>query len=82
MVEDLTNLAINDLAGRASVSQAEVSVVTTAPVEWRDTSLGCPQPGRVYAQVITQGFRIILEARGKSYEYHTDSSRVVLCQIQ
>jgi hypothetical protein len=50
-------------------------------VDWSDTSLGCPEPGMMYAQVITPGFLVMIEAEGQQYEYHTDESRfVVLCE--
>jgi hypothetical protein len=48
--------------------------------QWSDTSLGCPQEGFMYAQVITPGYLIVLEAQGQTYEYHTDTqANVVLC---
>jgi hypothetical protein len=34
----------------------------------------------MYAQVITPGYRIVLEADGKTYTYHTSQSHVVLCE--
>ncbi len=51
------------------------------PVEWGDTSLGCPMPGMVYAQVITPGFRLVFDYQGQQNEYHTDrdGSSVVAC---
>ena len=49
-------------------------------MEWSDASLGCPQPGMAYAQVITPGFRIALEAQGQLYQYHTDTKgQILLC---
>lgn len=33
----------------------------------------------MYLQVITPGFRIVLTAESKDYEYHTGMSRAVLC---
>jgi hypothetical protein len=33
-----------------------------------------------YAQVVTRGFLIELEAAGKSYRYHSDLKRVVPCE--
>ena len=50
-------------------------------VEWGDTSLGCPMPGMVYAQVITPGFRLVFDYQGQQNEYHTDrdGSSVVAC---
>src|SRR5689334_14927307 len=34
-----------------------------------DTSLGCPKPGFMYAQVITHGYKIIINYAGVSYDY-------------
>ena len=58
------------------------TVLTFDPVEWRDTSLGCPMPGLVYAQVITPGFRFVFDYQGQQMEYHTnqDGSNVVTCE--
>ena len=46
-------------------------------------SLGWPTPrscqlGMAYAQVLVEGYRMVLEANGKAYEYHTSMDRVVL----
>ena len=57
-------------------------LVATSPEEWRDSSLGCPQPGVLYAQVITPGYRISLRVGAAQYEYHSDSgTRVALCTV-
>ena len=80
--ERVVQLAREDLAQRLSLALESIRLVSTEPVEWRDASLGCPQPGMVYAQVITPGFRVVLEAKGKLYEYHADTGRlVVLCGV-
>ena len=57
------------------------AVLVFDPVEWNDTSLGCPMPGLVYAQVITPGFRLVFDYQGQQNEYHTnqDGSNVVTC---
>jgi hypothetical protein len=52
--------------------EQRVEVVRVEPIEWPDASLGCPQPGLAYAQVVTPGFRFTLEAGGRSYVVHTD----------
>ena len=79
-VDKLIRLAKQDVARRTGIAEEEIEVVSVSSETWRDTSLGCPEPGKAYAQVLTPGHRIVLQAGGKSYEYHTDSSRVVLCQ--
>jgi hypothetical protein len=74
-------LARDDLARRLGLALEVIQLVSVEAVDWLDTSLGCPEPGMMYAQVITPGFRIVLEAKGQTYEYHTDrSGQVVLCQ--
>lgn len=74
--------AVSDLAERLDLPrESEVTVVEVQSEEWSDTSLGCPQPGMVYAQVITPGYRVVLEVKGERYEYHTDrGANVVLCE--
>lgn len=72
--------AKEDLSNRKGVDKEEIVIVEVKAVEWPDTSLGCPEPGMMYAQVITPGYRIVLSHRGQLYEYHSDQSgRVVYC---
>jgi hypothetical protein len=70
------------LAAELDVTSEEVAMLSSEPVEWPDTSLGCPQPGEMYAQVITPGYRFLLQAKGQEYEVHTDQTgqSVVICQ--
>lgn len=63
--------AIADLADRLDVEPSEVVVVSADAVTWSDSSLGCPQSGRMYAQVLTDGIRIVLEVDGDAYQYHS-----------
>jgi hypothetical protein len=76
--ENLVTLAKEDLAERAGVSFDEIVVQDVKEVEFPDASLGVPEPGESYAQVITPGFVIRLEAGGESYTYHAAGERVVL----
>lgn len=78
-LQKLVAQAKEDLARRLSIKVEEIGLVEAKAVEWPDTSLGCPQPGMMYAQVITPGFRVVLEAEAKTYEYHTDQTRSILC---
>jgi len=57
-----------------------VTIVSVEPVTWPDASLGCPQEGVAYAQVMVEGSRITLGAGGETYTYHTaGTSEYVLC---
>ena len=73
--------AINDLAAQLKTAPENVQVVSVQAIDWPDTSLGCPQPGMFYAQVITPGYKILLATGGQQTEYHADErGRVVKCQ--
>jgi hypothetical protein len=72
--------AIADLLKQTGIPADQISVDSVKAMEWPDASLGCPQEGMMYAQMITPGFLIVLTAQGQTYEYHTDQkATVVLC---
>ncbi|MEZ4711027.1 MAG: hypothetical protein R3A44_27765 [Caldilineaceae bacterium] len=70
----LVQRASDDLAVELGVAADAIAFVEIEAVDWSDSSLGCPQPDMMYAQVITSGYRIVLEANGETYNYHTDSN--------
>lgn len=75
--EPLVELAKQDLAFRLNISESNITVIKVIPVEWPDASLGYPEEGKLYAQVITPGYKIILLANKKEYEYHSDYKRAI-----
>lgn len=75
----LESAARRDLAQRLGIAATVVTVRSVESVDWPDASLGCPQPGMMYAQVITPGYRIVLEADGQRYEYHGSTGNVIFC---
>lgn len=73
--------AISDAASRLKVASDTIQVASVKATDWPDTSLGCPQPGMFYAQVIVQGYTIVLSAGQTQIEYHADKrGRVVTCK--
>src|SRR5215211_163091 len=73
-------LAQAALASELGIQPSEVIFVEGGPVEWNDSSLGCPKPDQAYLQVITPGYVLTLQAHGQNYEYHTDlGQRAVRC---
>ena len=71
-LQSLIEKAKIDLAQRLSISVAQINLVEATEVEWSDSSLGCPQPGFDYLQVITPGYLILLEVNAQTYEYHSN----------
>lgn len=79
-LENLVQMAKEDLARRVSISANQIKLVEATEAEWSDSSLDCPQPGMSYLQVMTPGYRILLEANGTQYEYHSNrDAYVVYC---
>jgi hypothetical protein len=64
--------AIAALSGNLSLPADKITLVSTEPVDWPDDCLGVVEEGLVCTQVITPGFRVILEANGRQVEYHTN----------
>lgn len=77
----LINKASADLAQRLTISENEIVVLEATSVVWPDGSLGCPQEGMVYAQVLTPGYLIRLKSRDQEFEYHASrGTEVVYCE--
>jgi hypothetical protein len=69
-IQSLIEKIKEDLAKRLSITMAEITVVEASEVIWPDSSLGCPQKGMAYLQVLTPGYLIVLEYANNQYEYH------------
>jgi hypothetical protein len=81
--EQMIALAADMLARKFNAPADAIHLFSILSVEWSDGSLGCPQPGVGYQQVITPGYQISLEWERSIYIFHTDTvTRVLLCQVQ
>jgi len=70
--------AKKDLARRKNISGEKIFLKDMERVTWPDASLGCPLPGKMYAQVAIPGYRLILSDGTTDYEYHADNHRRVI----
>jgi hypothetical protein len=81
--QKMVDLSRKNLSQKLKINIDQIVLASIKKVTWRDASLGCPKPGIDYIRVETTGYSIMLEAEGKTYNYHTDESkRVVLCHKQ
>ncbi|HSQ40067.1 MAG TPA: hypothetical protein VLM78_07885 [Anaerolineales bacterium] len=82
-VEDDSITTLRALIGeRLRIAPAELTLVSVEQIIWPDASLGCPQPGMMYAQVLTPGWRVVFaDATGRQYDIHTPEKLAlfVLC---
>lgn len=61
-----------DLAARLGLPTDAVSIIHIEPAQWPDACLGLPAPDEACAEMIVEGFRIVLEAEGRTYTYRTN----------
>ena len=71
-LQSLVEKAKADLARRLTVSVNEIILSEATSVIWPDSSLGCPEAGKAYSQVLTPGYLILLEHDGNKFEYHAN----------
>lgn len=81
----LMDSALADLSQRVgrTVTLNDLTNWTFAQSSYPDTSLGCPQPGITYAQVITPGVQFMLTYAGNIYDYRVSGDRtaIILCSV-
>jgi hypothetical protein len=70
--------ALADAAARTGLARDALRLVLAEHVTWRDGSLGCPEPGMMFPQALSRGFRITIEARGEVLDYHADERGTLL----
>ena len=79
----MVSQAVEDLARRLHISAEKIKVVKFEAVVWPDGSLGCPQPGMYYIQMLVEGYLIQLEYEGTMYAYHGKGSQSPFyCEIK
>ncbi|HEY6125437.1 MAG TPA: hypothetical protein VIV63_12365 [Steroidobacteraceae bacterium] len=69
---------VADAARRFAVSENEVVLINAESVTWSDGSMGCPQPGQMYTQMLVPGFRLAAKTSAGQMVYHTDSRGTVV----
>ena len=68
------------LAGKLEINIDSIQLVNVQPVRWPDTCLGVNHLGIMCAFHVVDGYRVILSAKGQTYEVRSnlDGSQLVL----
>ena len=66
------------LASQLNVAVDQVQIIEAEQAEWTDSCLGLGRPEESCLQVITPGWRAVLEVNGQRYEVRTDRSGSVI----
>jgi hypothetical protein len=70
--------ARKDLAKRLNLNPGDVRERSVEDSDFPDMALGAAEDDEMSGQMITSGWRIRLEAQGKTYEYRADKNQVRL----
>jgi hypothetical protein len=76
--QDIVDRARRDLAQRLSLSEQKIALESVEQTDFPDAALGAPIEDEMSAQVITPGWRIRLQANGKTYEYRASARQLRL----
>jgi len=80
---EVRHAVVADAARRFNVPESEVVVTRAEQVTWSDGSLGCAEPGRMYTQMLVEGFRVAAKTAAGELTYHTDTrGNVVNCDMR
>ncbi len=79
--EQAVATARKDLAQRLDVNEKEISD-STEDAEFPDMALGAGTSGEMSGQMITPGWRIRLQANGRSFEYRANKNQIRLFNYQ
>jgi len=64
---------LKEATALAKVGREQLVVVRAESVVWNDGSLGCPEPGMMYTQALVNGYWVVIEAAGRTYDFRVGS---------
>ena len=60
---------LNEAALLAKVPREQLAIVRAEAVVWNDGSLGCPEPGMQDTQALVNGYWVVVNAAGETYDF-------------
>jgi hypothetical protein len=60
---------LKEAASLAKISREHLVIVRAKSVVWNDGSLGCPEPGMQYTQALVNGYWVVIDAAGQTYDF-------------
>lgn len=75
-------IALQSVADALGIAPTGARVISSEFQDFPDASLGCPQPGMAYAQVITPGYRVLVEADGRRFDVRVAGTQGRICYLR
>jgi len=77
---ELLATVFKDIETRTGGTRADFEVQRAESVQWRDGSMGCPEPGTSYLQAPLDGYWVVVEYQNQKYDYRgNDRGVFTLC---
>lgn len=76
--EPIAGAAVQFAAAELGMDAASIQVVSVESVEWRNSCLGVDKPGEMCMDVITPGYRVVLDVGGQEVAVHTNQDASVM----
>lgn len=67
------------LGEKLHVAPSHFTLESAKEATWPNSALGCPEPDHMYAQVISEGWAVVLKADDTTHEVHISGRRAVVC---
>ena len=82
--DSVIQASLQSAADQLGVTVDDVTITTAEQRAWPDSSLGCPQPGHAYSQIVTPGYLVTVDTTEDAtaeVQVHTnrDGSVTVIC---
>ena len=71
---------VAEVARLAGVPLDQVTVISAEAVTFPDGSLGCPVSGMFYTQALVDGYKVVAEAGGATYDFRGTGSTFRRCE--
>ena len=69
------------IRSRLGAADSRIHLVEAVAVRWPDASLGCPEKGMSYAQVLTEGHRVRLRVEDRTFDVRVAGERTLVCGL-
>jgi hypothetical protein len=64
---------LKEASALAKVAREKLVILRAEAVVWNNGSLGCPEPGMMYTQALINGYWVVIEAAGQTYDFRVDA---------
>lgn len=81
-IPEQVTAVIERVAQERQVRLDAIMILSYTEETWSSTALGCPVPGRSYAQIVTSGFEILMTVAGELVIFHVDQSGAAIVECE